>query len=270
MIHTRLQELVGVKLTTLNKRFHPLQIQAVESKGASGGKADIVLTMNNGSHIGISCKMKNADFVGNWYTMSRMQNTFSEEVIDKLTNACLSFATTYTPPRRFSNNPFVGVCISFATKRAGNTGINLNTLLSKTERLNIWKGNPNENNKADYVFIGKVPKEPMQCLEKLQLLDEEFKEQNDMFAVFRPVYVKTNRSNLRKQVWAHREWQNNELKWTNTWKKRSASSTLPHSLKVLDALVSTMPTTPMTPMTPMTLPHSLKVLDALVSTTLPH
>lgn len=172
--------------------------------GGTGIKPDVIVQFDKGPSLRISAKMSNADYFGNWYSQEKVAQDLGEEMVKPLIEETVKFANKY----RGRGDPFVGVSISFG-KRSGETGKNFTELfpLNLITRI-VAGGNPNAEVNANSLYTTtEIPNSIEGLLNNLKpISDSVIRQLSKNFSiVFRPVYVRTNKSNLTKPAWSQLE-----------------------------------------------------------------
>ena len=102
-----------------------LGVRGIGSKDRRN-KTDVIINLRNSMPIKISAKLKNADYIGNWYGHQRFLQEFGEEAFLRMTAASTDFAYRWA---KTAKAPYVGVSICFG-RRTGKTGQNFTDIFN--------------------------------------------------------------------------------------------------------------------------------------------
>lgn len=175
---------------------------------SSKNKTDILVKLRNSEPLKISVKMQNADYMGNWYTHSRIIEEFGQKVFDKITTAVTHWSNEYSHDFDWENKPFVGVSVSFG-KRSGKTCIPLKDILSESECNRIvtamGAGIGSGFGVANALYYSDdIPTNISQLINSLEEMnyDNITKFTGDFKLILRPINPMTEGSNRGKNVFS--------------------------------------------------------------------
>jgi len=171
-------------------------------------KTDILVNLDNSGPLKISVKMQNADYMGNWYTHTRIVEEFGQNIFDKITQVVTNWSNQIAHDSSWENKPFVGVSISFG-KRSGKTGIPLQQIFSEDECNKIvvamGAGIGSDDSVANSLYASDIiPNNVGHLISSLEEMnyDNIVKFTGDFMLILRPVNPMTERSNRSKNVFS--------------------------------------------------------------------
>ena len=171
-------------------------------------KTDILVNLDNSGPLKISVKMQNADYMGNWYTHTRIVEEFGQNIFDKITQVVTNWSNQIAHDSSWENKPFVGVSISFG-KRSGKTGIPLQQIFSEDECNKIvvamGAGIGSDDSVANSLYASDIiPNNVDHLISSLEEMnyDNIVKFTGDFMLILRPVNPMTEGSNRSKNVFS--------------------------------------------------------------------
>lgn len=171
-------------------------------------KTDILVNLDNSEPLKISVKMQNADYMGNWYTHTRIVEEFGQNIFDKITKVVTNWSNQIAHDSSWENKPFVGVSISFG-KRSGKTGIPLQQIFSEDECNKIvvamGAGIGSDDSVANSLYASDIiPNNVGHLISSLEEMnyDNIVKFTGDFMLILRPVNPITEGSNRSKNVFS--------------------------------------------------------------------
>lgn len=171
-------------------------------------KTDILVNLDKSGPLKISVKMQNADYMGNWYTHTRIIEEFGQNIFDKITKVVTNWSNQIAHDSSWENKPFVGVSISFG-KRSGKTGIPLQKIFSEDECNKIvvamGAGIGSDDSVANSLYASDIiPNNVGDLISSLEEMnyDNIVKFTGDFMLILRPVNPMTEGSNRFKNVFS--------------------------------------------------------------------
>lgn len=171
-------------------------------------KTDILVNLDKSGPLKISVKMQNADYMGNWYTHTRIVEEFGQNIFDKITKVVTNWSNQIAHDSSWENKPFVGVSISFG-KRSGKTGIPLQKIFSEDECNKIvvamGAGIGSDDSVANSLYASDIiPNNVGHLISSLEEMnyDNIVKFTGDFMLILRPVNPMTEGSNRFKNVFS--------------------------------------------------------------------
>lgn len=171
-------------------------------------KTDILVNLDKSGPLKISVKMQNADYMGNWYTHTRIIEEFGQNIFDKITKVVTNWSNQIAHDSLWENKPFVGVSISFG-KRSGKTGIPLQKIFSEDECNKIvvamGAGIGSDDSVANSLYASDIiPNNVGDLISSLEEMnyDNIVKFTGDFMLILRPVNPMTEGSNRFKNVFS--------------------------------------------------------------------
>lgn len=171
-------------------------------------KTDILVNLDKSKPLKISVKMQNADYMGNWYTHTRIIDEFGQNIFDKITKAVTNWSNQIAHDPSWENKPFVGVSISFG-RRSGKTGIPLQQIFSKDECNKIvvamGAGIGSDDSVANSLYASDIiPNNVNHLINSLKEMnyDNIIEFTGDFMLILRPINPMTEGSNRGKNVFS--------------------------------------------------------------------